>query len=71
MKKIYTLTTRLMNGTITMQHCSTSFSTKELAEKAKAAVDEANKDSAPFVVWSSVDESDLYETENEVPILNK
>lgn len=71
MKKIYTLTTSLMNGTVTMQCSSSSFLTKELAEKAKAAVDEANKDASPFSVWSSIEECDLYETEDEVPILNK
>lgn len=71
MKKIYTLTTSLMNGTVTMKHSSSSFATRELAEKAKAAVDEANKDAAPFAVWSSIEESELYETENEVPILNR
>lgn len=70
MKTIYTLTTRLMNGTVTIQQSSSSFTTRELAEKANAAVDDANKDAAPFTVWSSIEESELYETENEVPILN-
>lgn len=71
MKKIYTLRTSLMNGTVTMQNVSSSFSTRELAEKAKAAVDEANKEASPFSVWSSIEESELYEDESEVPILNK
>lgn len=71
MKKIYTLRTSLMNGTVTMQNVSSSFSTRELAEKAKVAVDEANKDASPFSVWSSIEESELYEDESEVPILNK
>lgn len=71
MKKIYTLTTSLMNGTVTMQHVSSSFATKELAEKAKAAVEEANKNAHPFSVWNDIQESELYENEDEVPILNK
>lgn len=71
MKKIYTLTTSFMDGTATIQYISSSFTTRELAEKAKAAVDEANKYAIPFTVWSSIDESDLYETEDEVPILNR
>lgn len=69
MKKIYTLTTSFMDGTATIQYISSSFTTRELAEKA--AVDEANKYAIPFTVWSSIDESELYETEDEVPILNK
>lgn len=60
-----------MNGTVTIQHSSSSFTTRELAEKAKSAVDEANKDAAPFAVWTTIDECELYENENEVPILNK
>lgn len=71
MKKIYTLTTSVMNGTVTMQHVAVSFSTRELAEKAKAAVEEANKNVEPFSVWNTIEESDLYENESEVPILNK
>lgn len=74
MQKIYTLTTRLMNGTVTIQQSSSSFVTRDLAEKAKAAVDEAYKGTykgtAPLSVWSSIEESEIYETENEVPILN-
>ena len=45
-----------MDGTVTIQHSSSSFTTRELAEKAKAAVDEANKNVAPFAVWSSIEE---------------
>ena len=70
MKKIFTLTTSLMSGSVTMHTGSSSFATRELAEKAKAAVDKSNKDSAPFTVYSSIVESELYENENEVPILN-
>lgn len=71
MKKIYTLTTSLMNGTVTMQHLTSSFATRELAEKAMAAVEEANKNVAPFTVWNNITESELFETESEVPILNQ
>ena len=56
MKKIYTLIITLVDGTVTIQHSSSSFTTRELAEKAKAAVDEANKNVAPFAVWSSIEE---------------
>lgn len=44
---------------------------KQMEEKAKAAVEEANKNVEPFSVWNTIEESDLYENESEVPILNK
>ena len=69
MKKIFTLETSAYNGTVTMMTMVSSFLTKELAEKAKQAVDEANKDNQ-FEVISTIEESVLYEDESEVPILN-
>lgn len=69
MKTIYTLKTSAYNGTVTMMTMVSSFLTKELAEKVKQTVDEANKDNQ-FEVISKIEESFLYEDESEVPILN-
>lgn len=68
MRKIYTLKTSMMNGTVTMCTQCSSFSSKELAEKAKQAVADTNKEVS---IWQSIEESILYESEDEVPILNK
>lgn len=68
MKKIYTLLTSLMNGTVTMVTESACFSSKELAEKAKVAVENANKNVS---IWQTIQETNLYESEDEVPILNQ
>ena len=70
MKKVYTLNTSMMNGTVTMQTHSDIFSSKELAEKAKDAVEKANEH-ADFPCLCTIQESTLFESEEEVPILNR
>lgn len=70
MKKIYTLTTRALNGTVTMMYNTSSFSSRELAEKAKLAVDEENIGGV-FSIISDIEETTLFEDESEIPILNK
>lgn len=72
-KKVYILTQSVMNGTVTMNVYCSVFATKELAEKTKKAVIEANENNNDnsFQVFVDIQESDLYETEEDVPILNK
>ena len=70
MKKIYTLNTDFMNGTVTMMSFTSSFSTKELAEETAEAVKKANQGS-DFPCVNEIKESVMYETREEVPILNQ
>lgn len=70
MKTYYTLISRFMNGTVTMHTDVVSFTSKELAEKTKESIIENNKD-AMFPVLCNIEETKVYESENEVPILNK
>lgn len=69
MKKIWNVEMKAMNGSITMMIQTHAFTTKEVAEKAAEAIKEKNKDSV-FHVITRVYDSELYESENEVPILN-
>lgn len=68
MKTIYTLTVSLMNGTVTMQQEITAYISIELAEQAQDAVERANRNSE-FEVRTSIEESRLYTSAEEVPIL--
>lgn len=68
MKTIYTLNTRLMNGSVTMMVHSDSFTSEELAEKARRAVQEANKGAN---IICEISKSILFESEEEVPILQQ
>ena len=65
MKTIYTLTIRVMNGTVTMSVITDCFTSKELAEKTEEAVKKKNKEH----VITSIDTTNLYESEDEIPIL--
>lgn len=69
MKKIYTVLTSAMNGTVTMGTIVENFSTEELALKAKAIIEEKNKNNK-FPVYCRIEESTLFENEEEIPILN-
>lgn len=44
MKTVYILKEHIMNGTVTMNTMVSGFTTRELAEKVKSDVEEANKD---------------------------
>lgn len=70
MKKIWNVEMRAMNGSVTMMVQTHAFIDKELAEKAADKIKEKNKDSV-FPVIVRVYDSTLYESENEVPILNE
>ena len=71
-KKVYILTQSVLNGTVTMNVYCSVFTTKELAEKTRDAVIEANENNRDksFQVVVDIQESDLYETKEDVPILN-
>ena len=68
MKTVYTLTVSWLNGTVTMGSETSVYANSELAEKAKAAVEKANEGSF-FDVICNINETNLYESEDEVPIL--
>lgn len=70
MKKIYTTITSAHNGTVTISNSVACFTSKELAEEVCQRVELANKD-AYFKVYCRVHESVIYESREEVPILNK
>lgn len=69
MQKIYTVITSGYNGTVTVHLSASSFFSKELAEEACKLIDEVNED-AFLKVHSRVQESVIYESRNEVPVLN-
>ena len=69
MKKIYLLKTYWLNGVHRNTLDDAAFESRELAEKVKAAVEEANKDSELEVVCD-MSEIKLMTDESEVPILN-
>lgn len=60
-----------MNGTVTMNTMVDAFVTRELAEESLTAVKEANKDSMVSVEYDDIEEIDLFETRDDVPILNQ
>jgi hypothetical protein len=73
MKTLYILKQNLMNGTVTMKTMVSAFTDKEVAEKAKKAVIMANANNLiGFNMYcEDIEEIQVYENENEVPILNK
>ena len=72
MKKIWIVTTCVYNGTVLMNKDSCAVATKELAEETKKAVDKANEGNCNgFSIHTDIQESNLYESREEVPILNK
>ena len=70
MKTIWNVEMKAMNGSVTMMIQTHAFIDKELAEKAADKIKEKNKDSV-FHIIVRVYDSVLYESENEVPILNE
>ena len=70
MKKIWNVEVRALNGTVTMMSYTHAFIDKELAEKSSNTIKDKNKNASLNVV-TRVYESELFESENEVPILNE
>ncbi len=70
MKKVYSFTQSMMNGTVTMETSVALFATRELAEQTLADIkaDNAKRDLGGFrVCYSKIQETDLYETKDEIP----
>lgn len=60
----------MMNGTVTMETSVALFATRELAEQTLADIkaDNAKRDLGGFrVCYSKIQETDLYETKDEIP----
>ena len=70
MIEIYTLTTRALNGSVTIMTHNVSFKSLELAEKVEEAILKANKNSK-FPVITYIQPSMVFENEEEIPMLNK
>ena len=70
MKKVYSFTQSVMNGTVTIEDHVALFATRELAEQTLADIkaDNAKRDLGGFrVCYSKIQETDLYETKDEIP----
>ena len=70
MKKVYSFTQSLMNGTVTMETSVSLFTTRELAEQTLADIkaDNAKRDLGGLRVrYGKIQETDLYETKDEIP----
>lgn len=70
MKTYYTVITQFMNGTVTMHTDVASFTSLELASKTKEAIIKANEGNK-FPAMPYIEETKVYESEDEIPILNK
>jgi len=70
MKSVFLLEQKIFNGTILIATINTGFSTKELAEKALQSTKKANED-GEFINTYNINEIQIYEEEQEIPIMNK
>ena len=69
MKKVYSFTQSLMNGTVTMETSVALFTTRELAEQTLADIkaDNAKRDLGGLRVrYGKVQETDVYENKEEI-----
>ena len=70
MKKVYSFTQSVMNGTVTMETSVSVFATRKLAEQTLADIkaDNAKRDLGGLrVQYGKIQETDLYETKEEIP----
>ena len=72
MRNVWISKMRIMNGSVTMRTVVTAFTSKELAEEAQAAVRRKNAAADPMysIIFDDIESVPLYETREEVPILN-
>lgn len=70
MKSVFLLEQKIFNGTILMATINTGFSTKELAEKALQSTEKANED-REFINTYNINEIQIYEEEQEIPIMKQ
>ena len=69
MKKVFSFTQSIMNGSVTMETHIALFATRELAEQTLADIkaDNAKRDLGGYRVrYGKVEESNLYETKEEI-----
>ena len=69
MKKVYSFTQSVMNGTVTMETSVALFATRELAEQTLADIkaDNAKRDLGGLRVrYSKIHETYVYETKDEI-----
>ena len=70
MKKVYSFTQSVMNGTVTMETGVGLFATRELAEQTLADIkaDNAKRDLGGLRVrYGKIQETDVYENKEEIP----
>lgn len=70
MKKVYSFTQSVMNGTVTMETSVALFATRELAEQTLADIkaDNARRDLGGLRVrYGKIQETYVYETKDEIP----
>jgi len=70
MKKVYSFTQSVMNGTVTMETSVALFATSELAEQTLADIkaDNAKRDLGGLRVrYGEIQETDVYENKEEIP----
>lgn len=70
MKKVYSFTQSLMNGTVTMENSLSVFATRELAEQTLADIkaDNAKRDLGGMRVrYGKIQETNVYENKEEIP----
>lgn len=68
--KLFSVVTKVFNGTVILSLYISVYPTEELAEKVKAAIEKKNTDSK-FKIVSEVVETAYFENEKDVPILNE
>ena len=71
MRKIYSIKTHLMNGTVTMLSIVDNFTDRKIAEEAREAIIRKNKEDGNDVWVEEPEETTLYENRIEIPILNE
>ena len=73
MRKVWVSKMRIMNGSVTMRTVVTAFTSKELAKEAQSAVRRKNAATDPMysIIFDDIESVRLYETREEVPILNE
>lgn len=70
MKKVYSFTQSVMNGTVTMETSVSIFATRELAEQTLAVIkaDNAKRDLGRLSVrYGKIQETNVYENKEEIP----
>lgn len=68
--KIYILIQDVYSGNIKLTHYTSAYSSYELAKEAADKVKEINKSDGRVQYYYTIDIVDLYESKDQVPILN-